>query len=86
MVASAFHREHIDKKNVNESQTEMDKSIVNTYNPSLNVLGRFTTIAKIDKLNELYNNIIDIVKHPRQIVKIYIDNRLDVYDMIRIKK
>ena len=41
------------------------------------------------KFNTIYdedNNIIDIVRHPRQIVKIYIDNRLDVYDMIRIKK
>jgi len=41
------------------------------------------------KFNTIYDeddNIIDIVRHPRQIVKISIDNRLDVYDMIRIKK
>ena len=41
------------------------------------------------EFNSIYdedNNIIDIVRHPRQIVKIKLDNRLDVYDMIRIKK
>ena len=41
------------------------------------------------KFNTIYDeddNVIDIVRHPRQIVKIYIENRLDVYDMIRIKK
>ena len=41
------------------------------------------------EFNTIYDeedNIIDIVRHPRQIVKINIENRLDVYDMIRIKK
>jgi len=41
---------------------------------------------KFDKIYDEDNNIIDIVRHPRQIVKIKIENRLDVYDMIRIKK
>ena len=41
------------------------------------------------KFNTIYDeegNTIDIVRHPRQIVKIHIESRLDVYDMIRIKK
>ena len=68
--------EHIDKKNVNESQTEMDKSIVNTYNPSLNVLGRFTTIAKIDKLNDLKK--YSVVNAKPSSVIIYINSNLEV--------
>lgn len=32
------------------------------------------------------NNIIDIVRHPRQIVKIKIEESLEKYDMLRIKK
>ena len=31
-------------------------------------------------------NIIDIVRHPRQIVRIHIDENLEPYDMIRIRK
>lgn len=31
-------------------------------------------------------NIIDIVRHPRQIVRIFIDEKLEPYDMIRIRK
>jgi len=41
---------------------------------------------KFDKIYDEDNNIIDIVRHPKQIVKIKIENRLDIYDMIRIKK
>ena len=41
---------------------------------------------EFNKIYDEENNIIDIVRHPRQIIKIEIDNRLDVYDMIRIKK
>ena len=41
---------------------------------------------EFNKIYDEEDNIIDIVRHPRQIVKIKIDNRLDVYDMIRIKK
>jgi len=32
------------------------------------------------------NNIIDIVRHPRQIVKIKIDENIEKFDLIRIKK
>ena len=41
---------------------------------------------EFDKIYDEDNNIIDIVRHPRQIIKIKIDSRLEVYDMIRIKK
>lgn len=39
----------------------------------------------IDKIVDEDNNEIDIVRHPRQIVKIPIDIELNEYDMIRIK-
>lgn len=45
-----------------------------------------TITYEFDSIYDEDNNIIDIVRHPRQIVKININNRLDVYDMIRIKK
>lgn len=41
------------------------------------------------KFNEIYdleNNLIEIVRHPRQIVKIKIEEELEKFDMIRIKK
>ena len=41
---------------------------------------------KFDKIYDEENNILEIVRHPRQIVKVKIENRLNVYDMIRIKK
>ena len=55
--------------------------IVEIFGPNHEIITyKFNTIYDED------NNIIDIVRHPRQIVKIHIDNILDVYDMIRIKK
>lgn len=39
----------------------------------------------IDRIYDEDNNIIDVVRHPRQIVKIEIDNFLEKYDLIRIK-
>ena len=41
------------------------------------------------KINDIYDendNIIDVVRHPKQIVKIKIDNKLYPDDMIRIKR
>lgn len=41
------------------------------------------------KLNEIYDendNSIEIVRHPRQVVKIRIDSQVEPYDLIRIKK
>ena len=55
--------------------------IVEIFGPNHEIIAyKFNTIYDED------NNIIDVVRHPRQIVKISIKNRLEVYDMIRIKK
>lgn len=45
-----------------------------------------TIIYKIDKIINADNEIIDVVRHPREIVKISIENKLNTYDMIRIKR
>ncbi len=40
------------------------------------------------KINEIYdenNDIIDIVRHPKQIIKMKVENELEKYDMMRIK-
>lgn len=39
----------------------------------------------LDIYDEL-NNIIDVVRHPKQIVKLKIDKKVSMYDMLRIKK
>ena len=45
-----------------------------------------TTIIKtIDEIYDLDGNLIDVVRHPRQIVKIKIDKYVNKDDMIRIK-
>ena len=41
---------------------------------------------KIDGILDEENNKIDIVRHPKQIVKFKVSEKLDVFDMIRIKK
>ena len=41
---------------------------------------------KIDKIYDEDGNIIEIVRHPKQIVKIYIDEKLDKGDFMRIKR
>ncbi len=41
------------------------------------------------EINEIYDeddNLIDVVRHPRQVVKIKVDCQLDTDDMLRIKK
>ena len=40
----------------------------------------------IDKIYDENDNIIDVVRHPRQIVKLFIEHKLDVDDMMRLKK
>ena len=39
-----------------------------------------------DEIIDEDNNIIDIVRHPRQIVKIKVDLNIEKYDLIRLKK
>ena len=41
---------------------------------------------KIDKIYDEDGNIIEIVRHPKQIVKIYIDEKVDKGDFMRIKR
>lgn len=40
---------------------------------------------KIEEILDENNNIIDIVRHPKQIVKIKVDKKLSKYDIMRIK-
>lgn len=55
--------------------------IVEIFGPNHNII-----TYEINKIWDEYNNLIDIVRHPKQIVKIAIENELQTYDMIRIKK
>ena len=41
---------------------------------------------EFDKIYDEEDNLIEIVRHPRQIVRISINNKLEKYDMLRIKK
>ena len=40
---------------------------------------------KLNINNDLENNALDVVNHPRQIVKITVEDRLEKYDLMRIK-
>lgn len=40
----------------------------------------------IDDIYDEDNNKIEVVNHPKQVVKIRVDNKLEVYSMMRIKK
>ncbi len=54
--------------------------IVEIFGPNHNII-----TVKLDKIYDEDNNLIDVVRHPRQIVKITIKEHLDKDDMIRIK-
>lgn len=54
--------------------------IVEIFGPNHDII-----TYNIDKIFDEDDNLIDVVRHPRQIVKIMVDNQLDAYDMIRIK-
>ena len=41
---------------------------------------------KFDNIYDEDDNIIEIVRHPRQIVKIKVEQNLQKYDMLRLKK
>lgn len=53
---------------------------VEIFGPNINIID-----ITIDKIWDEDNNLIDIVRHPRQIVKIYIEKEVFKYDMIRKK-
>lgn len=54
--------------------------IVEIFGPNHDIITK-----KIDKIFDEDNNEIDVVRHPRQIVKIKIEETLHIDDMIRIK-
>lgn len=54
--------------------------IVEIFGPKHNIITK-----RIDKIYDEDGNIIDIVRHPKQIVKIKINEHLDIDDMIRVK-
>ena len=54
--------------------------IVEFFGPSHNII-----TYVIHDIYDEENNILDLVNHPRQIVKIYIEDRLEKYDLMRIK-
>lgn len=53
---------------------------VEIFGPNINIIN-----ITIDKIWDEDNNLIDIVRHPKQIVKIKIDSEVYKYDMIRKK-
>ena len=54
--------------------------IVEIFGPNHNIITK-----KIDKIYDEDNKEIEIVRHPRQVVKIRIEEALDIDDMIRVK-
>ena len=55
--------------------------IVELFTPSNDIIE-----LKIDKIYDEDDNLIEVVNHPLQVVKIPIDKKIDEYSMIRIKK
>ena len=54
--------------------------VVEFFGPNHNII-----TYVVDKIYDEDDNIIDIVNHPRQIVKIKVDDKLEKYDLMRIK-
>ena len=54
--------------------------IVEIFGPSHEII-----TIKLDKIYDENNNLIDIVRHPKQVVKIYIEKSVKKDDMMRIK-
>lgn len=55
--------------------------IVEIFGPNHNIIE-----YQFDKIYDEDDNLIDVVRHPKQIVKVIIKSRVDSGDMIRIKK
>ena len=54
--------------------------IVEIFGPNHNII-----IHKLDKIFDEEGNEIDVVRHPKQIVKIKINDTINIDDMIRVK-
>lgn len=55
--------------------------IVEIFSPTKDII-----TTEITKIYDCDNNLIEVVRHPKQIVKIYVKDKLDAYDMIRVKR
>ena len=55
--------------------------IVEIFSPKKDII-----TLKLDKIYDDDNNLIEVVNHPLQVVKIYIDKKLEKDDMMRIKR
>lgn len=55
--------------------------VVEVFGPNIDIFS-----FKIDEIYDEENNKIEIVRHPKQIVKLKIDRQVFPYDLIRIKK
>ena len=55
--------------------------IVEIFSPKKDII-----TVKLDKIYNENGNLIEVVNHPLQIVKIYVEDELDKYDMMRIKR
>ena len=55
--------------------------IVEIFSPKKDII-----TLKLDKIYDDDNNLIEVVNHPLQVVKIYIDEKLEKDDMMRIKR
>ena len=75
-----FNTEKIEfnyKKNQDDNVIqELDKTIVNTYDAQTNVLGQFTTVAKISSINELQK--YSLVKIKPESVILYVNQDLNL--------
>ena len=54
--------------------------IVEFFGPKHNIISYV-----VSDIFDLENNALDVVNHPRQIVKITVEDRLEKYDLTRIK-
>lgn len=55
--------------------------VVEIFSPNKDII-----TVKIDRIYDDNNNLIEVVRHPKQVVKIYLENRVDKDDMIRLKR
>ena len=67
------------KNNIDPIPIEGD--IVEIFSPTKDII-----TTEITKIYDCDNNLIEVVRHPKQIVKIYVKDKLDAYDMIRVKR
>ena len=54
--------------------------IVEIFGPNHDIITK-----KIEEIYDTDNNLIDVVRHPKQIVKIKINDTIDEFDMIKVK-